>query len=121
MSSPASNERISVGVLPIAYSYRYSRTDIAYELLSLNPNWIPADPTDLKRGVGVFAHEPSNTLWVCSADPDANNNTTMVRAFDLKTAALRSAYPFPGGGFCNDIAVTHDGTALVTDTRGGRI
>jgi sugar lactone lactonase YvrE len=83
--------------------------------------WIPAGPTDLTRGVGVFAHEPSNTLWVCSADPDANKNTTILRAFDMKTAALKGTYPFPGGGFCNDVAVTRTGTTLVTDTRGGRI
>jgi streptogramin lyase len=83
--------------------------------------WIPAGPTDLKRGVGVFAHEPSNTLWVCSADPDQTKNTTILRAFDLKTAALKGTYPFPGGGFCNDIAVMRDGTTLATDTRGGRI
>jgi streptogramin lyase len=83
--------------------------------------WIPAGPGDLTRGVGVFAHEASNTLWVCTADPDPNNNITMLRAFDLKTAALKGKYPFPGGGFCNDIAVTRDGTTLATDTRGGRI
>jgi streptogramin lyase len=83
--------------------------------------WIPAGPTDLKRGVGVFAHEPSNTLWVCSADPDTSKNTTILRAFDLKTAALKGSYPFPGGGFCNDIAVMRGGTTLATDTRGGRI
>jgi streptogramin lyase len=83
--------------------------------------WIPAGPTDLTRGVGVFAHEPSNTLWVCSADPDQSNNTTILRAFDLKTAALKGTYPFPGGGFCNDIEVMRDGTTLATDTRGGRI
>lgn len=83
--------------------------------------WIPVGPTDLTRGVGVFAHEPSNTLWVCSADPDTSKNTTILRAFDLKTAALKGSYPFPGGGFCNDIAVMRDGTTLVTDTRGGRI
>ena len=83
--------------------------------------WIPAGPTDLTRGVGVFAHEPSNTLWVCSADPDPQRNVTILRAFDLKTAALKGTYPFPGGGFCNDIAVTRDGTTLATDTRGGRI
>jgi sugar lactone lactonase YvrE len=83
--------------------------------------WIEAGPNDLKRGVGVFAYDPSNTLWVCSADPDPNKNTTVLRAFDLKTAALKGTYPFPGGGFCNDVAVTRDGTALVTDTRGGRI
>jgi streptogramin lyase len=83
--------------------------------------WILAGPNDLKRGVGVFAHEPSNTLWVCSADPDASHNTTILRAFDLKTAALKGTYPFPGGGFCNDIEVMRDGTTLATDTRGGRI
>jgi sugar lactone lactonase YvrE len=83
--------------------------------------WITAGPTDLKRGVGVFAHEPSNTLWVCSADPDPAHNATILRAFDLKTAALQGAYPFPGGGFCNDIEVMRDGTTLATDTRGGRI
>jgi sugar lactone lactonase YvrE len=71
--------------------------------------------------VGVFAHEPSNTLWVCSADPDTNNNTTVLRAFDLRTAALKGTHPFPGGGFCNDVEVMRDGTTLVTDTRGGRI
>jgi sugar lactone lactonase YvrE len=83
--------------------------------------WIPAGPTDLTRGVGVFAHEPSNTLWVCSADPDQSKNTTILRAFDLKTAELKGTYPFPGGGFCNDIEVMRDGTTLATDTRGGRI
>jgi streptogramin lyase len=83
--------------------------------------WIQAGPNDLTRGVGVFAHEPSNTLWVCTADPDAQRNTTILRAFDLKTATLKGTYPFPGGGFCNDVAVTRDGTTLVTDTRGGRI
>jgi hypothetical protein len=83
--------------------------------------WIEAGPTDLKRGVGVFAHEPSNTLWVCSADPDPKNTATILRAFDLKTAALNGTYPFPGGGFCNDIEVLRDGTTLATDTRGGRI
>jgi hypothetical protein len=83
--------------------------------------WILAGPTDLKRGVGVFAHEPSNTLWVCSADPDPSHNTTILRAFNLKTAALKGTYPFPEGGFCNDIDVMRDGTTLATDTRGGRI
>ncbi len=83
--------------------------------------WIPAGPADLIRGVGVFAHEPSQTLWVCSADPDPKNNTTILRAFDLQTAALKGRYPFPGGGFCNDIEVLRDGTTLATDTRGGRI
>jgi streptogramin lyase len=83
--------------------------------------WILPGPTNLTRGLGVYAHEPSNTLWVCAVDPDPQHNATILRAFDLKTAALKGNYPFPAGGVCNDIAVMHDGTTLVTDTRGGRI
>jgi sugar lactone lactonase YvrE len=58
---------------------------------------------------------------VCSADPDPKNNTTILRGFDLKTAALKGKYSFPGGGFCNDVAVMRDGIVMATDTRGGRI
>ena len=46
---------------------------------------------------------------------------TALRAFDLKSAAAKGTYPFPGGGLCNDIAVAADGTAYATDTTGGRI
>ena len=69
----------------------------------------------------MFAHDASNTLWVCTNDPDPQGKEAVLKAFDLKTAAPKGAYPFPNGGLCNDIAVTGDGTTLATDTRGGRI
>lgn len=83
--------------------------------------WIAAGPNGLARVLGVFAHDLSNTLWVCTNDQDPNTNGAELKAFDLKTAAPKGGYPFPGGGLCNDIAVARDGTTFVTDTRGGRI
>jgi hypothetical protein len=83
--------------------------------------WIPPGSDGLTRVLGVFSHDASNTLWVCANHPDPTNNGAELKAFDLKTAAPKGTYPFPGGGLCNDIAVARDGTTYVTDTRGGRI
>lgn len=83
--------------------------------------WIAPGSDGLVRVLGVLAHEPSNTLWVCTNDPDPKGEKAELKAFDLKTAAPKGGYPFPGGGLCNDIAVARDGTTYVTDTRGGRI
>jgi len=40
-----------------------------------------------------------------------------VKAFDLKSGAIKGTYPLPGeDAFCNDIAVAADGTAYISDT-----
>jgi hypothetical protein len=83
--------------------------------------WIAAASDGLTRTLGVFAHDPSNTLWVCTNHPDTDVNKADLKAYDLKTATLKAHYPFPGGGFCNDIAIGRNGTVYATDTRGGRI
>jgi hypothetical protein len=83
--------------------------------------WIAAAPNGLRRVLGVFVNEAANTLWVCTNDPDPNGKDADLKAFELKTAAPKGSYLFPGGGLCNDIAVARDGTTYVTDTRGGRI
>jgi sugar lactone lactonase YvrE len=45
-----------------------------------------------------------------------------LKAFDLKSGALKASTEFPGGtGFCNDIAIGRDGAAYVTDTINPRI
>ncbi len=83
--------------------------------------WIAAAPNGLQRVLGVFAHDASNTLWVCTnaIDPAAKDAT--LKSFDLTSAAAKGSYPFPDGGLCNDIDVSRDGTTFATDTRGGRI
>ena len=83
--------------------------------------WIAAGSNSLGRTLGVFANESANTLWVCTNDVDPKSTAAELKAFDLKTAAAKGDYPFPGGGFCNDIEVARGGTLYVTDTKGGRI
>ena len=83
--------------------------------------WIAAGPNGLERVLGVYAHDASNTLWVCTNSIDPQGKEATLKAFDLTSAALKSSYPFPNGGLCNDIEVARDGTAFATDTRGGRI
>jgi sugar lactone lactonase YvrE len=88
--------------------------------------WILPGTTGLINTLGVFADDKSNTLWVCSTATGGRRGAppvgeTTLRTYDLKTAAVKAVYPFPGGGFCNDIAIAADGTAYATDTTGGRI
>jgi streptogramin lyase len=90
--------------------------------------WIDGPTAGLNRVLGVFAHEETNTLWVC------NNNTgggrdgspvvgqTGLRSFDLKSGAPKGNFPFPtNGGTCNDIAVSSNGTVYATETFANRI
>ena len=87
--------------------------------------WIQPGNTGLMNVLGVFADERANTLWVCSSATGGRGGApvvgeTTLRSFDLRTAAVKSVYPFPGGGLCNDIAVAPDGTKYVSDTLRGR-
>lgn len=68
------------------------------------------------RVLGVLADPASHRLWIC----DNDDTRATLKTFDLKTGAKLKAYDFPGGGFCNDIALK-GGDAYVTDTKNGRI
>jgi sugar lactone lactonase YvrE len=87
--------------------------------------WILPGTTGLMNTLGVLADERSNTLWVCSSATGGRGapvvGETTLRSYDLRTAASKGVYPFPGGGLCNDIAIGSDGTAYASDTTGGRI
>jgi len=84
--------------------------------------WIKPGTGGLNGVLGVFADEKGKNLWVCSNNLENKGEATSVKAFDLKTGALKGTYPFPGDGpLCNDIATAADGTAYVTDTRQGSI
>jgi sugar lactone lactonase YvrE len=88
--------------------------------------WIQPKANGLQMVLGVLADEAAGTLWVCSSASGGGNGAptvgeTALKAFNLKDAALKGSYPFPGGGLCNDMAVGNDGTVYATDTRGGRV
>jgi sugar lactone lactonase YvrE len=78
------------------------------------PGAVAAEPwitEGLGTVLGVFAY--GDTAYVCANLPD---NGPDLLTFDLDTGAQTGAYLFPGGGFCNDIAVSPEGTVFVTDT-----
>jgi sugar lactone lactonase YvrE len=80
--------------------------------------WIKPGTGGLNNVLGVFADEKGNRLWVCSNNLENKGTPTAVKTFDLKTGAPKGSYDLPGQGpLCNDIAVSADGTAYITDTR----
>lgn len=71
--------------------------------------WASTDGVTL----GVFA--AGETVYACVSDPGFGGNGRVV-TFDLASAEQTGTYPLPSNGLCNDIAVSSDGTAYVTDT-----
>jgi sugar lactone lactonase YvrE len=64
--------------------------------------------------VGVFADTRRGVLWACAVDLTFQTPTAL-RAFDLRTGALRANYQLPDRGVCTDIALAH-GDVYITDT-----
>jgi sugar lactone lactonase YvrE len=89
--------------------------------------WILASTTGLTNVLGVLADDRTNTLWVCQNATGGRGGApvvgqTALRSFDLKSGAAKGTYPFPtNAGICNDIAVSADGTAYVSESYRGRI
>jgi len=89
--------------------------------------WILASATGLTNVLGVLADDKTNTLWVCQNATGGRDGApavgqTALRSFDLKSGAAKGTYPFPpNAGICNDIAVSADGTAYVSESFRGRI
>ncbi|MCU0647849.1 MAG: hypothetical protein MUF00_07620 [Gemmatimonadaceae bacterium] len=76
--------------------------------------------------LGVFAHDASQTLWVCQNSTGGRGapavGQTALRSFDLATGTTKGGYNFPSnGGVCNDIAVAADGTVYATESFANRI
>src|SRR5437773_7663675 len=89
--------------------------------------WILASATGLTNVLGVLADDRTNTLWVCQNPTRSSGGApsvgqTALRSFDLRNGAAKGTYPFPpDAGICNDIAVSADGAAYVSESFRGRI
>jgi sugar lactone lactonase YvrE len=88
--------------------------------------WIKPKTAGLQTVLGVLADDGAGVLWVCASATGGRGGAPLVgetalKAFSLSNAALKTSYPFPGGGLCNDIAVAKDGTVYATDTTGARV
>src|SRR5579863_2144632 len=84
--------------------------------------WILPDQETTLGVFGVFADNKNHTLWACfTSIPGLRGATpapSAVVAYDLQTGTLKQRYPLPtSNAFCNDIAVSADGSTYVTDSR----
>lgn len=82
-----------------------------------------APDANLLSVIGVHVSGDGRSLYACSSDPKyayPGRNSELV-TFDLQSGTVTGRVDLPGGGLCNDIAETDDGTVLLTDSFGGRI
>jgi hypothetical protein len=72
--------------------------------------------------LGVLADGPTNTLWACQIIGTGKNRHSILRSFDLTSAAPKLRWPLPGDiNLCNDFVVGPDKALYVSDTFGSRI
>jgi sugar lactone lactonase YvrE len=93
----------------------------------------PNTTNDLVSVLGLYAHQPSNRLWVCSSDAGNAQRSGLapvaLKSFNLTTGAFVGSWawpappasltPIPGAtvnGFCNDITIDADGNVYATDS-----
>jgi sugar lactone lactonase YvrE len=93
--------------------------------------FIPAGSNGLVSVLGMYADDPTNTLWVCSSDAGNGQRTGMapvaLKAFNLTTGDPTASFNWPAptgtpipnttvNGFCNDVTVDADGNVYATDS-----
>ena len=93
--------------------------------------FIAAGSNGLVSVLGLYADDPTNTLWVCSSDAGNGARTGMapvaLKAFNLTTGEAKASYAWPAptttpiagttvNGFCNDVTVDADGNVYATDS-----
>jgi sugar lactone lactonase YvrE len=72
--------------------------------------------------LGVLADAPTNTLWACEIMGAGKNRHSVLRSFDMTSAAPKFRWPLPGDiNLCNDFVVGPDKALYVSDTLGSRI
>jgi hypothetical protein len=72
--------------------------------------------------LGVLADGSTNTLWACQIIGTGKNRHSILRSFDLTSAAPKFRWPLPGDiNLCNDFAIGPDRALYVSDTFGSRI
>jgi len=92
--------------------------------------FIAAGSNGLVSVLGMYADDPTNTLWVCSSDAGNGSlkgtSPVAIKAFDLTTGAAKASFAWPApavpiagttvNGFCNDLTVDADGNVYATDS-----
>lgn len=69
---------------------------------------------------GLKLSSDGTTLFACNSDLGMNEfagaSSPALLAFDVSDKSLTGRWELPGGGLCNDIAISEDGEVYVTDS-----
>jgi len=90
--------------------------------------WIAPSAFGSRSVFGVLVDEHRGLLWVCSDDLTSakifspGTGATSLKGFDLKSGAGKVSVALPGDDpFCNDIALSADGSVYVSESTYGRV
>lgn len=86
--------------------------------------FIPSGNNGLFNTQGLLIDAARQTLWACSGDSGfsiAPRTESALKAFDLESGTPKASYALPGGGYCNDLALSDDGSVFVSDSQRPRI
>ncbi len=90
--------------------------------------WIAPAAFGSRSVFGVLVDEHRGLLWVCSDDLTSSKifspgtGPTSLKGFDLKSGAGKVSVALPGDDpFCNDIALSAEGSVYVSESTYGRV
>tara|TARA_B100000029_G_scaffold369398_1_gene363226 strand:- start:599 stop:1573 length:975 start_codon:yes stop_codon:yes gene_type:complete len=87
--------------------------------------FVPSNSNDINSVIGIIVDDRNKILWACSSNPGVSNypsdKIVSLKAFDLNSGEHLQSYPFPNGGFCNDITIDSNDNIYVTDSFNPRI
>lgn len=76
-------------------------------------------PGAVRSVAGVLVDDSESLLYLCDNDLSAANpGLPVVRSFRLADGSAAASYPFPGPGFCNDLALDGQKNLYVADSAG---
>lgn len=74
-------------------------------------------PGILRSALGVLVDDSDSLLYVCDNDLSPKSpGLPAVRSFHLEDGTEAASYPFPVGGFCNDLGFDGNKNLYVTDS-----
>lgn len=85
---------------------------------------VPRGSNGLTNTQGVLVDSNRSVLWACSGNmgyTTVPRHDSALKSFDLASGAPRQSYALPGGGYCNDLALSRDGRIYVTDSLHPRV
>lgn len=107
------------------FSGSFSNGDIVQFTHGKATVFVPGSRDDIHSVVGIAIDSVKRRLWLCNSEAGASSKSTpetvgkaFVHVYNVDSGQLLKKIPLSGDGghFCNDIALSRDGSAYITDS-----